>query len=122
MRISVLCWSFGLLVLNDVAAHVKKRVSDYYAAMIDEQRVANARSMMLVDVSNYHDIIDLWTDDVHYEESAISVKGKDNFLLWLDNLFTFSPDYALELEDEVYDNGIYMCSWRMHGNSYVDVP
>jgi SnoaL-like domain len=119
MRTSYLCFSsFGLLLLNrGVAAHDTIR-----ASAIDEQRVINAQTMMLVDASNFNDIIDLWTDDVHYEEAAISVKGKDNFLLWLENLFTFSPDYAIELEDEVYDNGIYMCSWRMFGHSILDVP
>ena len=88
---------------------------------IDDQRVINARRMMVVDADDFDDIIDLWADDINYQDAVVDIFGKEDFYDFLSKLFVFMTEYALEIDDEVYQGDSYMCTWRMYGKSQPNI-
>jgi hypothetical protein len=87
-----------------------------------EQRLANVRQAVLINKNNYLQAINAYTDDVVYQDPVVNIVSKQQYLTFLEKLWTFSPEYELTISDEVYDGGdTYMCYWIMEGRSKIQI-
>jgi SnoaL-like domain len=92
------------------------------ARTLAEQRLANVRQAVLINKGNYRQAINTYTDDVVYEDPVVNIVTKQKYLSFLEQLWSFSPEYELTISDEVYDGGdTYMCYWIMEGRSKVKI-
>ncbi len=76
------------------------------------ERLAIAREVMLYKNDNWEIAVANYTDDIIYEEAIVRVQGKENMIIWLQNMFKTSK-VDLRIVDETYAGDHYMCTWLM---------
>ena len=54
------------------------------------ERLTIAREVILYKNDNWEKAVAHYTDDIIYEEAIVRVEGKDNMIIWLQNMFKTS--------------------------------
>ena len=84
-------------------------------AALDKERLKKARALLVMDATNWEEALQYWTDDIVYQDPAITIEGKEAAGEYLENLFEVMPIYSLEIHNEAYSGNTYMAQWTMQG-------